>query len=89
MKELYADKFPISARKLAMKDMGIQKIVGSFDDLENLQELSLAHNQFTKINPIRLPITSLRILDVSNCDLQLISPFLKSILEENNKDINL
>ncbi|KGU03881.1 hypothetical protein MEM_05311 [Candida albicans L26] len=46
-------------------------------------------NQLNKINPVKLPVSSLEVLNVRQCNLRLISPFLVSMLEENNQNANL
>lgn len=89
MKRQYTDQLPVAVKKLILENMGIQELVGPFDNLENLQELSLAYNHLTKVNPIKLSVFSLNTLNVSGCDLCLISPCLVSMLYDENKNIKL
>ena len=68
--------------------MGIQELSDSFEEMKELNSLSLEENQLQNVNPIKLPL-SLKSLDVRNCNLRVISPFLVSMLESENKDIKL
>ncbi|KGU11591.1 hypothetical protein MEQ_01862, partial [Candida albicans P87] len=49
----------------------------------------LSGNQLRDIGPVKLPMASLQYLDVSQCNLRLISPFVVSMLEEKNKNAKL
>ena len=89
IKKLDVDLFPISVKGLALVEMRIHELPASFKRLNNLRQLSLMGNQLNKINPVKLPVSSLEVLNVRQCNLRLISPFLVSMLEENNQNANL
>lgn len=89
IKTLDADLFPVSVKDLSLVQMGIEEVLGSFEDLENLQKLSLQGNQLKKISPVRMPVSSLSFLDLKQCNLRLISPFVVSMFEEKNKNVKL
>ena len=89
IKKLDVDLFPISVKDLALMEMRIHELPASFKRLNNLRQLSLMGNQLNKINPVKLPVSSLEVLNVRQCNLRLISPFLVSMLEENNQNANL
>ncbi|KAL1576094.1 hypothetical protein V4U94_005929 [Candida albicans] len=89
IKKLDVDLFPISVKGLALVEMGIHELPASFKRLNNLRQLSLMGNQLNKINPVKLPVSSLEVLNVRQCNLRLISPFLVSMLEEKNQNANL
>ena len=46
-------------------------------------------NQLRNVNSVRLPVSSLEVLNVRQCNLRLISPFLVSMFEESNKSAKL
>ena len=69
--------------------MGIQQLADSFENLENLQKLSLQGNQLREVTSVKLPMATLETLDVNQCNLRLISPFVVSMLEEKNKNAKL
>ena len=89
VKKLDAGLFPVSVKDLSLTEMGIQQLPDSFENLENLQKLDLSGNQLRDIGPVKLPMASLQYLDVSQCNLRLISPFVVSMLEEKNKNAKL
>ena len=89
IKKLDVDLFPISVKDLALMEMRIHELPASFKRLNNLRQLSLMGNQLNKINPVKLPVSSLEVLNVRQCNLRLISPFLVSMLEEKNQNANL
>ena len=89
IKKLDVDLFPISVKDLALVEMRIHELPASFKRLNNLRQLSLMGNQLNKINPVKLPVSSLEVLNVRQCNLRLISPFLVSMLEEKNQNANL
>ena len=89
IKKLDVDLFPISVKGLALMEMGIHELPASFKRLNNLRQLSLMGNQLKKINSVKLPVSSLEVLNVRQCNLRLISPFLVSMLEEKNQNANL
>ncbi|KGU20219.1 hypothetical protein MG7_05292 [Candida albicans P34048] len=89
IKKLDVDLFPISVKGLALVEMRIHELPASFKRLNNLRQLSLMGNQLNKINPVKLPVSSLEVLNVRQCNLRLISPFLVSMLEEKNQNANL
>ncbi|KHC30468.1 hypothetical protein MGQ_05331, partial [Candida albicans P76067] len=89
IKKLDVDLFPISVKGLALVEMGIHELPASFKRLNNLRQLSLMGNQLNKINPVKLPVSSLEVLNVRQCNLRLISPFLVSMFEESNKSAKL
>ena len=89
VKKLDAGLFPVSVKDLSLTEMGIQQLPDSFENLENLQKLDLPGNQLRDIGPVKLPMASLQYLDVSQCNLRLISPFVVSMLEEKNKNAKL
>ncbi|KGQ86629.1 hypothetical protein MEO_03577 [Candida albicans P94015] len=89
VKRFIADLFPVTVRNLSLKYMGIQQLSDSFENLENLRKLSLKGNQLRKVNPVKLPMSTLETLNLYQCNLRLISPFLVSMLEEKNKNAEL
>lgn len=88
VKKLRAEWFPIGVKNLSLPNMGIQELSDSFEEMKELNSLSLEENQLQNVNPIKL-LLSLKSLDVRNCNLRVISPFLVSMLESENKDIKL
>ncbi|AOW30711.1 hypothetical protein FOB64_006558 [Candida albicans] len=89
IKKLDVDLFPISVKDLALVEMGIHELPASFKRLNNLRQLSLMGNQLRNVNSVKLPVLSLDVLNVRQCNLRLISPFLVSMLEEKNQNANL
>ncbi|KHC55438.1 Hap43p-repressed protein [Candida albicans P75010] len=89
IKKLDVDLFPISVKGLALVEMRIHELPASFKRLNNLRQLSLMGNQLRNVNSVRLPVSSLEVLNVRQCNLRLISPFLVSMLEEKNQNANL
>ena len=89
VKKLDIDLFPVSVKYLTLLHMGIHQLPDSLEKLENLQKLSLSGNQLRKINSVKLPISSLKDLDLSQCNLELVSPFLVSMFEMKNKNPKL
>ncbi|RLP66433.1 hypothetical protein L150_05211 [Candida albicans Ca529L] len=89
VKELSIDLFPVSVKNLTLMEMGIHELPASFKRLKNLYRLSLMGNQLRNVNSVKLPVSSLEVLNVSQCNLRLISPFLVSMLEEKNQNANL
>ena len=83
------DLFPVSVKHLTLMEMGIQELPASFERLKNLRKLSLMGNQLKAVNSVKLPASSLEALDIRQCDLRLISPFLVSMYEEKNKNAKL
>ena len=79
--------FP-SVKYLTLREMKIQELSDSFENLENLRRLSLARNQLKMVNPVKLPVSTLQTLDLKQCNVRFISPFLVSMLEEKNKNLN-
>ncbi|KGU04122.1 hypothetical protein MEY_05246, partial [Candida albicans 19F] len=65
------------------------ELPASFKRLNNLRQLSLMGNQLRNVNSVRLPVSSLEVLNVRQCNLRLISPFLVSMFEESNKSAKL
>ena len=89
VKELSIDLFPVSVENLTLMEMGIHELSASFESLKNLYRLSLMGNQLRNVNSVKLPVLSLEVLNVRQCNLRLISPFLVSMLEEKNQNANL
>ena len=89
IKKLDVDLFPISVKDLALVEMRIHELPASFKRLNNLRQLSLMGNQLRNVNSVKLPVSSLEVLNVRQCNLRLISPFLVSMLEEKNQNANL
>ena len=89
VKKLDAGLFPVSVKDLSLTEMGIQQLADSFENLENLQKLSLQGNQLREVTSVKLPMATLETLDVNQCNLRLISPFVVSMLEEKNKNAKL
>lgn len=58
-------------------------------NLVNLQKLSLVGNPLRETNLVRIPMSSLEVLDLSQCNLRFISPFLVSMLDEKNNKAKL
>ena len=89
VKKLDAGLFPVSVKDLSLTEMGIQQLPDSFENLKNLQKLSLQGNQLREVTSVKLPMAMLETLDVNQCNLRLISPFVVSMLEEKNKNAKL
>ena len=89
VKKLDAGLFPVSVKDLSLTEMGIQQLPDSFENLKNLQKLSLQGNQLREVTSVKLPMATLETLDVNQCNLRLISPFVVSMLEEKNKNAKL
>ena len=89
IKKLDVDLFPISVKDLTLMEMGIEVLPASFEKLKNMRWLSLMGNQLRNVNSVKLPVSSLEVLNVRQCNLRLISPFLVSMLEEKNQNANL
>ncbi|KHC62731.1 hypothetical protein MGI_05250 [Candida albicans P75016] len=89
IKKLNVDLFPVSVKNLTLMEMGIHELPASFKGLNNLRQLSLMGNQLRNVNSVRLPVSSLEVLNVRQCNLRLISPFLVSMFEESNKSAKL
>ena len=89
VKKLNAGLFPVSVKDLSLTEMGIQQLPDSFENLKNLQKLSLQGNQLREVTSVKLPMAMLETLDVNQCNLRLISPFVVSMLEEKNKNAKL
>lgn len=89
VKTLDAGLFPVSVRNLSLLYMGIRQLPDSFEELENVRYLSLQGNLLRELNPVRMAISSLEVLDLSHCNLRYISPFLVSMLDEKNKRAKL
>ncbi|EEQ43135.1 conserved hypothetical protein [Candida albicans WO-1] len=89
IKKLDVDLFPISVKDLTLMEMGIEVLPASFEKLKNMRCLSLMGNQLRNVNSVKLPVSSLEVLNVRQCNLRLISPFLVSMLEEKNQNANL
>ncbi|KHC44345.1 hypothetical protein MEW_05928, partial [Candida albicans P60002] len=89
IKKLDVDLFPISVKDLTLMGMGFKELPASFERLKNLRKLSLMGNQLKAVNSVKLPVTSLEALDVRQCNLRLISPFLVSMFEESNESAKL
>ena len=83
--ELKADALPVTVVDLKLIRMGIEKLPESLERLENLKWLNLTRNSFKGLKSVRLPLPSFKQLIVSRCDLRLISPFLTSMLEKDNR----
>ncbi|KGR02213.1 hypothetical protein MG3_06009, partial [Candida albicans P78048] len=79
IKKLNVDLFPVSVKNLTLMEMGIHELPASFKRLNNLRQLSLMGNQLRNVNSVRLPVSSLEVLNVRQCNLRLISPFLVSM----------
>ena len=73
--KLDADLFPTSVKYLTLREMKIQELSDSFENLENLRRLSLARNQLKMVNPVKLPVSTLQTLDLKQCNVRFISPF--------------
>ncbi|KHC49121.1 hypothetical protein W5O_00606 [Candida albicans Ca6] len=89
VKVLDTDLFPISVEYFTLSHMGIHKLPVSLEELKNLQKLSLSGNQFRKINSVKLPISPLIDINLSQCNHGLVSPFLVSMFEEKNRNPKL
>lgn len=83
--ELSADALPVSVVQLKLIRMGIETLPESFEKFENLKCLDLSRNPLKRIRSVRLPLPSFKQLIVNRCDLHLISPFLTSMLEKENR----
>ena len=83
------DLFPVSVKNLTLMEMGIQKLPASFERLKSLRKLTLMRNRLKRVDLVKLPVSSLEVLDISQCDLRLISPFVVSMYEEKNKNARL
>ena len=85
-KRLSADSLPKSVRVLILKKMGIQELCGSFERLNNLNKLLVTHTNLRNQAPIKLPVSSLSLIDLRYCKLDTKSPFVVSIRQEKNKN---
>ncbi|KHC79895.1 hypothetical protein I503_05361 [Candida albicans SC5314] len=85
-KRLNADSLPKSVRVLILKKMGIQELCGSFERLNNLNKLLVTHTNLRNQAPIKLPVSSLSLIDLRYCKLDTKSPFVVSIRQEKNKN---
>lgn len=88
-KRLSADSLPKSVRVLILKKMGIQELCGSFERLNNLNKLLVTHTNLRNQAPIKLPVSSLSLIDLRYCKLDTKSPFVVSIRQEKNKNTRL
>lgn len=89
VKTLETDLFPVTVKDLTLKEMGIEKLPDSFENLENLCVLSFEGNQLREVDPVQLPMATLELLNVFNCNLRFISPFLVSMLNDKYKNVKL
>ena len=85
IKRLDVDLFPVSVEYLTLIEMEIKELPASFERLKNLRKLTLMRNRLKRVNLVNLPVSSLEVLDISQCDLRLISPFVVSMFEKKNK----
>ena len=76
-------------KDLSLRGMGIQQLSDSFENLENLQKLSLAGNELRELTSVKLPMATSEFLDVRHCNLRFISPFLVSMIDKKNKKAKL
>ncbi|CAX41213.1 LPF family protein, putative [Candida dubliniensis CD36] len=86
VRKLNVDLFPVSVEILILSYLKIHELPESFERLENLRRLSLMRNQLRKIKPVKLPVASLNHLDLFQCNIRLLSPFLVSMYEEKNRN---
>ncbi|KGU02811.1 hypothetical protein MEQ_05235 [Candida albicans P87] len=89
VKELSIDLFPVSVENLTLMEMGIHELSASFESLKNLYRLSIMRNRLKRVSSVELPVSSLEVLDLSQCNLRMISPFLVSMLEKKNQNPKL
>ena len=75
IKKLNVDLFPVSVKNLTLMEMGIHELSASFASLMNLRRLSIMRNRLKRVSLVELPVSSLEVLDLSQCNLRLISPF--------------
>ena len=89
VKELSIDLFPVSVENLTLMEMGIHELSASFASLMNLRRLSIMRNRLKRVSLVELPVSSLEVLDLSQCNLRLISPFLVSMFEKKSENPRL
>ena len=65
--------------------MGIQELCGSFERLNNLNKLLVTHTNLRNQAPIKLPVSSLSLIDLRYCKLDTKPLFVVSIRQEKNK----
>jgi len=89
IKKLNVDLFPVSVKNLTLMEMGIHELSASFASLMNLRRLSIMRNRLKRVSLVELPVSSLEVLDLSQCNLRLISPFLVSMFEKKSENPRL
>ena len=89
IKKLNVDLFPVSVKNLTLMEMGIHELSASFASLMNLRRLSIMRNRLKRVSLVELPVSSLEVLDLSQCNLRLISPFLVSMFEKKSENPKL
>ena len=89
VKELSIDLFPVSVENLTLMEMGIHELSASFESLKNLYRLSIMRNRLKRVSLVELPVSSLEVLDLSQCNLRMISPFLVSMFEKKSENPKL
>ena len=86
---LSEEMFPVSVKELTLQRMGIRSLSSSFKSLKNLQRLSLIRNNLKDISSVRLPLATLKSLDLSYSHVPLLTPFLIAFLSEKYKNAEL
>lgn len=87
--KLNVDALPITVKFLSLVRMGIQQLPESMVKLKNLHSICLRRNHLRGLTPVKLPLASLRFLDVCRCDLTSISPLLSSMKEKGKENTPL
>ncbi|KAL1574103.1 hypothetical protein MG5_06285 [Candida albicans P57072] len=86
---LSEEMFPVSVKELTLQRMGIRSLSSSFKSLKNLQRLSLIRNNLKDISSVRLPLATLKSLDLSYSHVPLLTPFLIAFSSEKYKNAEL
>ena len=69
--------------------MGIQQLSDSFENLENLQKLSLAGNELRELTSVKLPMATLEFLDARHLQPSFYISILVSMMDGKNKKAKL
>ncbi len=85
--QLNADALPTSLVVLTLQNLQMQKLRGSFENLKNLQELTLVHNNLENKTHMKFP--SLKFLDLGYCKFDLIPPVSVSLIKERRSLLTL
>ncbi|KGR16346.1 hypothetical protein MG3_01071 [Candida albicans P78048] len=87
LEKLHADGLPTSLKMLTMKNLRIEKLGGSFENLKSLERLSLHFNDIKYITDMEFP--SLKFLDSGDRKVDLVPPVSISLVDAKKKLLNL